>query len=59
MVYYDPLHLIVDPIYGSGLQITEALRLCVLEIDFDYAQITIRTEKGNKDRFTLSPRKIV
>ena len=44
--------LIVKLLYGSGLRITEAVRLRVQVIDFDYKQITVRSGKGNKDRVT-------
>ncbi|MGR9099982.1 MAG: integron integrase [Gammaproteobacteria bacterium] len=44
--------LIVKLLYGSGLRITEAVRLRVQDIDFDYKQITVRSGKGNKDRVT-------
>ena len=39
-------------LYGSGLRITEAVRLRVQDIDFEYKQITVRSGKGNKDRVT-------
>ena len=44
--------LVVKIIYGSGLRITEAVRLRVHDIDFEYKQITVRSGKGNKDRVT-------
>jgi len=44
--------LVVKLLYGSGLRITEAARLRVQDIDFDYKQITVRSGKGNKDRVT-------
>ncbi len=44
--------LLVKILYGSGLRITEALRLRVQDLDFDYSQITVRSGKGNKDRVT-------
>ncbi|MEE9346211.1 MAG: integron integrase, partial [Methylococcales bacterium] len=44
--------LIVKLLYGSGLRITEAVRLRVQDIDFEYKQITVRSGKGNKDRVT-------
>ena len=52
--------LVVYLLYGSGLRITEAVRLRVHDIDFDYKQITVRSGKGNKDRVTpLSSRLIM
>ncbi len=44
--------LIVKLLYGSGLRITEAVRLRIQDIDFEYKQITVRSGKGNKDRVT-------
>ena len=44
--------LVVKLLYGSGLRITEAVRLRVQDIDFEYKQITVRSGKGNKDRVT-------
>lgn len=51
--------LIVRLLYGSGLRITEAVRLRVLDVDFGYRQITVRSGKGNKDRVTTFPAKLV
>lgn len=50
--------LIVKLLYGSGLRISEALRLRVQDIDFDYRQLLVRNAKGLKDRFTMLPRSI-
>ena len=51
--------LIVRLLYGSGLRITEAVRLRVLDVDFGYKQITVRNGKGNKDRVTTFPARLV
>jgi integron integrase len=50
--------LVVRLLYGSGLRITEAVRLRVLDVDFGYKQITVRSGKGNKDRVTTFPDKM-
>lgn len=47
--------LIIQLLYGSGLRISEALRLRVKDIDFDYRQISVRNAKGVKDRATILP----
>jgi len=47
--------LIISLLYGSGLRISEALRLRVQDIDFDYNQIVVRSGKGLKDRVTMLP----
>jgi integron integrase len=44
--------LLVKLLYGSGLRITEAVRLRVQDIDYAYKQITVRSGKGDKDRVT-------
>lgn len=51
--------LVLSLIYGSGLRISEALRLRILDIDFDYKQITVRNGKGLKDRITMLPESII
>jgi integron integrase len=50
--------LIVSILYGSGLRISECLRLRILDLDFDYHQIQIRNSKGNKDRVSILPESI-
>lgn len=40
-------------LYGSGLRITECLRIRVMDIDFDRHCLTVRSGKGEKDRTTL------
>ena len=44
--------LIVKMLYGSGLRILEAVRLRVKDVDFPMKQVTVRSGKGDKDRFT-------
>ena len=51
--------LITTLLYGSGLRISECLRLRVQDIDFEYQQIWVRSGKGNKDRITLLPEKCI
>ncbi|MBN2415393.1 integron integrase [bacterium] len=46
-------------LYGSGLRLSECLRLRIKDIDFDYRQITIRDAKGGKDRVVPLPRMAV
>ena len=47
--------LMTGLLYGSGLRITECLRLGVKDIDFGYGQIIVRDGKGQKDRVTVLP----
>jgi site-specific recombinase XerD len=47
--------LVAKLLYGSGLRIMEAVRLRVKDIDFQMKQLTVRSGKGDKDRFTTFP----
>lgn len=40
-------------LYGSGLRISEVLRLRVKDLDFSQATLSIRGSKGDKDRVTI------
>jgi integron integrase len=51
--------LICKLLYGSGLRISECLRLRVQDIDFDYEQLWVRSGKGIKDRVSLLPQKCI
>lgn len=51
--------LIVKILYGSGLRIMEAVRLRVKDIDYQMKQLTVRSGKGAKDRFTTFPESII
>lgn len=51
--------LIVSLLYGSGLRLSEALRLRIKDIDFDYQQIIVRDGKGEKDRSTILSASII
>ena len=52
-------NLIANLLYGTGMRLTEGLRLRIQDIDFDYRQIIIRSGKGNKDRHTVLPEKLI
>jgi len=52
MVMEGVPQLIVKLLYGSGLRILEAVRLRVKDVDFAMKQVTVRSGKGDKDRFT-------
>ncbi len=51
--------LIASLLYGSGLRLSEALRLRVKDIDFEYHLIIVKDGKGEKDRTTLLPKSLV
>ena len=46
----DPFRLCVSLMHGSGLRVTECLRLRVKDIDLDRREIAVRDGKGGKDR---------
>jgi integrase len=45
--------------YGSGLRLTELLRLRIKDVDLDRLRVTVRAGKGDKDRMTVLPEKLV
>jgi site-specific recombinase XerD len=47
--------LVAKLLYGSGLRISEAIRLRVQDIDFQMKTLTVRSGKGNKGRGVRSP----
>ena len=51
--------LIVKLLYGSGLRITECLRLRVQDMDLEMKALTVRSGKGDKDRITTFPEVLV
>jgi integron integrase len=51
--------LVAKLLYGSGLRVTECLRLRVKDIDFDYKTVTIYDGKGEKDRVTVLPESLL
>ena len=51
--------LIVKLLYGSGLRITECLRLRIQDIDLEMKALSVRNGKGDKDRITTFPEKLV
>lgn len=51
--------LMVQLLYGGGLRISELVRLRMQDVDFEYAQITVRDGKGKKDRVTPLAQKIM
>ena len=51
--------LMVRFMYGTGLRISELIRLRVKDIDFGMKQTIVRNGKGDKDRITLLPEKLI
>lgn len=55
----DPVALMVELLYGTGMRVLECCRLRVKDIDFDRNQITVREGKGDKDRMVPLPASLV
>jgi integron integrase len=51
--------LMANILYGSGLRLMECHRLRVKDIDFGFRQIVVRDGKGQKDRITMLPEKLI
>lgn len=51
--------LIAQLMYGAGLRISEALRLRLKDADFAMGQLIVRSGKGDKDRVTLLPDRLI
>ena len=47
--------LMASLLYGSGLRLTECLRLRVQDLEFGRGEVAVRDGKGNKDRVTMLP----
>lgn len=51
--------LVASLLYGSGLRLSEALRLRVKDIDLAHHQLVVRNGKGAKDRVSVIPMSLV
>lgn len=51
--------LMASLMYGTGMRLSEVLRLRVCDIDFGSFEIAIRDGKGGKDRVTMLPETLV
>lgn len=51
--------LMAKLMYGSGLRISECLRLRIKDIDFGMQTIVVREGKGSKDRTTVLPESVI
>lgn len=50
--------LMASLLYGSGLRLSECLKLRVKDVEFDRHEITVRDGKGGKDRVTMLPNEV-
>lgn len=51
--------LMAELAYGSGLRLMELLRLRIHHIDFDRGRLQVFAGKGDKDRITVLPEKLI
>ena len=51
--------LVIALLYGSGLRLSEGCRLRVADLDLTARQVTVRGGKGQKDRATILPERLV
>ncbi|MFO0906002.1 MAG: integron integrase [Pirellulales bacterium] len=55
----DPVRLVLELLYGTGMRLLEGCRLRIKDIDFERGQIVVREGKGDKDRAVPLPRRLV
>ena len=51
--------LMAQLMYGGGLRLTELLRLRIKDVDLERQQLFVRSGKGDKDRVTVLPEKLL
>ena len=51
--------LMAQLLYGTGMRLMECVRLRIKDIDFERKAIVVRSGKGNKDRMTVFPQKLL
>jgi integron integrase len=56
---YGPPWLVASILYGAGMRLMEALRLRVQDVDFEAGELVVRRGKGQKDRRTMLPNRVV
>lgn len=55
----EPYFTLALLMYGAGLRLSEALRLRVMDVDFERKELVVRAGKGSKDRVTMLPERAV
>lgn len=45
--------------YGTGMRVSECIRLRIQDLDLDYKQVIVRDGKGRKDRTTVLPESLM
>lgn len=54
-----PHRLLAAVLYGTGMRLMEGVRLRVKDVEFEAGRIMVRDGKGQKDRVTMLPRRLV
>lgn len=54
----DPMALMVELLYGTGMRVLGCCRLRVEDLDFDRHKITVREGKGDEDRSVPLPARL-
>ncbi len=56
----NPKHqLLISFLYATGVRVAELIKIKLLDFDFARKLLLVRQGKGNKDRYTLLPEKII
>jgi integron integrase len=58
-ISYGRTSLPMKLMYGSGLRVSECIRLRIMDINLEYRQLAIHNSKGKKSRTTLLPSSLV
>jgi len=51
--------IVASLLYGGGLRLLECLQLRVKDVDFTRLEVTVRSGKGQRDRVTMLPKRVV
>jgi site-specific recombinase XerD len=51
--------LFIQILYGSGLRLSEALKLRIKDVDFAQGQLEVRNSKGQESRVTMLPQRVI
>ena len=54
-----PHRLMAELLYGSGLRLSECIRLRIKDVDFGLHEILVRDTKSGRDRVTILPQSLV
>jgi len=55
----ETARLMLELTYGAGLRVSETIRMRVKDLDFNNNLVFVRAGKGDKDRSTLLPKRLI